>query len=518
MEKIKILWADDEIDLLKIHILFLQEKGYDVTTATNGDDAIDFVKEKYFDLIFLDENMPGLSGLETLEKIKTIYPSLPVVMVTKSEEEDIMDQAIGSKISDYLIKPVNPKQILLAIKKHVETKDLISKKTTTAYQTEFGKLGLQINNCRDINDWFDVYKKLVYWELELAETKQNGMEEVLKMQKNDANNSFARFIKNNYIGWFNGKDNRPIMSPNFFKDKVFPFIDNNVNVFVILIDNLRYDQWKVLQPIIQQYYMIDEENLICSILPTATQFARNAMFAGLMPSEIERLYPELWTDDDEEESKNQFEKELLQKQLNRYGYKTRMNYEKIMNMRAGTKLVENLSNMIGKELNVIVYNFIDMLSHARTEMDMIRELASDEAAYRSLTLSWFEHSSLLDLLKELAVKSPKTKVIITTDHGTIQVNNAVKVIGDRYTNTNLRFKQGKNLNYNPKDVFALTQPQKVYLPINNLSSTYIFACNNDFFAYPNNYNHYVKYYKNTFQHGGVSLEEMLIPCITLSPK
>ena len=516
MENIRILWADDEIDLLKIHIMFLEEKGHSVVTVNNGDAAIDQVINNKFDLILLDENMPGMSGLETLSQIKTFAPTIPVVMITKSEEEDIMDEAIGSKISDYLIKPVNPNQILLAIKKHVQNRELITRKTTSAYQTDFTKLGMLINDTRTFADWVEVYKKLVYWELELSRSNDNTMDEVLKMQKSEANNNFTRYVKKNYIKWFEDFDSdRPLLSPDLFRRKVIPQLKDN-KVFVLVIDNLRFDQWKVMEPLIRQYYDIEEEDVYCSILPTATQYARNAIFAGLMPYEIKKLMPDLWTDDEEEGSKNMYEKELLQKQFNRLGVKYKFAYEKIMNNKTGKKLVDTLSQYTGNELNVFVYNFIDMLSHARTDMDMIRELAADEPAYRSLTYSWFEHSPLLELFKELSER--KIKVVITTDHGTIRVQNPIKVIGDRNTTTNLRYKQGKNLNYNQKEVFEITNPLKAHLPASNISSTFIFAQNDDFFAYPNNFNHYVKYYKDTFQHGGISLEEMLIPVITLAPK
>ncbi len=516
-DKIKILWADDEIDLLKIHILFLEEKGYEVMTANNGDDAVQLARKYNFDILFLDEYMPGMSGLETLQEIKNMYPNIPAVMITKNEEEDIMDEAIGSKIADYLIKPVNPNQILLAIKKNIHQKELITKKTTTAYQTEFTRLGMQINDTYSFKEWKEVYKKLVYWELELAKSNDNAMDDVLKLQKSEANNAFVRFVKKNYFSWFEKfDDKRPLLSPDVFKHKVFPLIEEDTSVFVILIDNLRYDQWKTIEPHISEYFLVDEEEIFCSILPTATQYARNAMFAGLMPFEIKKLYPDLWLDDEEEGGKNMNEQEFLIKQLARHGKHFKFAYEKILNNRGGKKVVASISNYLNNQLNVIVFNFIDMLSHARTEMEMIRELADDESAYRSLTLSWFEHSPLLELFKELADK--KVKIVLTTDHGTIKVSNPIKVIGDKNTTTNLRYKQGKNLNYNAREVFEITRPQQAHLPFSNLSSTFIFAQNNDFFAYPNNFNHYVKYYKDTFQHGGISLEEMLIPLITLSPK
>lgn len=502
--------------MLKPHILFLEEKGYTVIPAHNGDDAIDVVNNQLIDLIFLDENMPGRSGLETLNIIKSSNPEIPVVMITKSEEEDIMDQAIGSKIADYLIKPVNPNQILLSIKKNIDTKRLITQKTTSDYQSEFTRIGMQINQARSYEDWVEIYKKLVYWELELDRSSDEGMKEVLLLQKNDANNGFARYIKSVYTDWFTNPEDRPELSPSLLKDKVFPLVDQGEKVFFILIDNLRYDQWKTMYPLISEFYNIDQEELYSSILPTATQYARNAIFAGLMPLEIDKLHPEMWVSDEEEERKNLYEEELLRKQLQRAGKNYKIAYEKINNLKSGKKLTENFKNLLSNDLVMVVYNFVDMLSHARTDMEMIRELASDEAAYRSITLSWFSHSQLLELLQQLAAQD--VKVIITTDHGTIRVGNAVKVVGDRKTSTNLRYKLGKNLNFNPKEVFEIRNPSSVHLPSSNVTSTYIFASNNDYFVYPNNYNYYVNFYRNTFQHGGISMEEMLIPFIVLSPK
>ena len=517
MSKVKILWADDEMDLLKPYVLFLEEKGHEVSTVNNGDEAIDQVKNNSFDLVFLDEQMPGISGIETLVEIKKLFPGLPVVMITKSEEESIMDDAIGSKIADYLIKPVNPKQMLISIKKIIDKKRLITQKTTSNYQMEFGRLGMQINESLTFEDWVKVYKQLVYWELELTRSNDHAMDEVIKMQKNEANATFARYIKKNYLDWFTRDlEDRPFLSPDIFKHKVFPQLDKNEHVFVILIDNLRYDQWKILQPEIRDLYSVEQEDLFYSILPTATQYARNAMFSGLMPSEIQRLYPGIWLNDDDDGGKNLHEETLLEKQMQRLAIKKKFSYSKVLNVRFGEKLVDNFNNLLNHPLSVIVYNFVDMLSHARTDSAMIRELAGDEAAYRSLTLSWFKHSSLLDLLK--LASEHKVKIVLTTDHGTIRVDNPIKIIGDRKTTTNLRYKTGKNLNYNPKQVFEINQPEKAFLPKSNISSNYVFATNTDFFAYPNNYNHYVRYYKDTFQHGGISLEEMIIPSIILSPK
>jgi CheY-like chemotaxis protein len=515
---VKLLWADDEIDLLKPHVIFLETKGYEVVTANNGNSAIEEVGKQNFDLIFLDENMPGLSGLQTLDELKRINPHIPVVMITKSEEENIMDQAIGSKIADYLIKPVNPNQILLAIKKNVDQKRLISETTTSKYQSEFMKLGSRLNESLGYKEWVDVYKQLVFWELEFSRTGENTMDEVLKMQKSEANSSFSKYIKNSYLEWL-GKDlsHRPMFSPDILRHRVFPHLAENKKVIFLLIDNLRFDQWKVLEPLLNENYNIDSEETYYSILPTATQYSRNAIFAGLMPSEINKLFPDIWLNDEEEGGKNQHEEELLTKQMTRLGKNFKFNFEKITNAKAGKKLTENIPNLIQNPFTVVIYNFVDMLSHARTDSEMIRELASDEAAYRSLTLSWFEHSYLREFLDEVS-KRKDVKLIISTDHGTIKVNNPIKVVGDRNTTTNLRYKQGRNLNYNPREVFEVTKPEKAFLPKTNISSTYIFTMNDDFCAYPNNYNHYVNYYKGTFQHGGISMEEIIIPLITLSTK
>lgn len=512
----KILWADDEIELLKPHVLFLREKGFEVTTVNNGSDAADLAAETSFDIIFLDENMPGLSGLEALGLIKAAKPSVPVVMITKSEEESIMEDAIGSKISDYLIKPVNPNQILLSIKKNLDNRKLINERTTSKYQQAFRDIGMALNDRLDIEDWKDVYRKLVFWELELESGSDGVMEEILTTQKIDANAYFAKYMRDNYLDWLSGdSDDAPLMSHNVFKAKVLPEIGVEP-LFLIVIDNLRYDQWRVIAPALNEHYHISEEDIYFSILPTATQYARNAFFAGLMPSEIQKIHPNLWKNDDEEGGKNLHEEELLNAQLKRAGKDFKVSYNKITRLDAGKKLADNISNLSNNDLNVIVYNFVDMLSHARTDMEVIKELADNDSAFRSLTQSWFEHSPLKDILENVAEIGGK--VMITTDHGTVQVTDPIKVIGDRNTSTNLRYKQGKNLNYNPKEVFAVTKPEQAFLPKSNVSTSYIFAQEKQYYVYPNNYNHFMNFYKNTFQHGGISLEEVLIPIATLKAK
>ncbi|MDD6436634.1 MAG: bifunctional response regulator/alkaline phosphatase family protein [Prevotella sp.] len=510
-----LLWVDDEIELMKAYIIFLEKKGYEVVTVSNGPDAIEQCRQRTFDLVLLDEMMPGLTGLETLQHIKDISPATPVVMVTKSEEENIMNQAIGSKIADYLIKPVNPSQILLTLKKCIHRKEIETEVTQTGYQQSFQQIAMQISDCSTLDDWKNVYKRLVHWELELSSTDSN-MTEMLQMQKEEANNGFSKFIKQNYLEWVEPRQTqRPLMSPDVFKKCIFPLLDRDEKVFLIVIDNFRYDQWRMLASEIGDIFDI-EEDLYTSILPTATQYARNALFSGLMPNKIAEMFPNLWVDEDEEEGKNLNEGPLIQTQIDRYRRHDLFSYHKVNDSAAAEKFMEHFNELGRYNLNVLVINFIDMLSHARTESKMVRELASNESAYRSITLSWLRHSVMADLFKRLAQSD--YKVVLTTDHGSIRASKPVKIIGDRNTNTNLRYKLGKNLNYNPKEVFAIRDPRKAQLPSPNLSTSYVFATGAGFFAYPNNYNYYVAYYKDTFQHGGISMEEMLIPLITMTPR
>lgn len=517
MKQIRILWTDDEIDLLKPHIIFLQGKGYEVDTATNGTDAIELSKQNDYDIIFLDENMPGLSGLETLSQIKDILPHTPIIMITKSEEEDIMDEAIGSKITDYLIKPVNPNQILLTIKKNIDKQRLITEKTTSSYQMEFGRLGMKINEVSNYKEWYEVYRKLVYWEMQLMESNDNTMDEVFEMQMNEANSTFCKYIKRNYTKWFRPDcDDKPLLSPNLLREKVFPLLNEGKTVLFLLIDNLRFDQWKVIEPILSQFYTTAEEDMFYSILPTSTQYSRNSIFSGLMPSEINKLYPDLWKNDDEEGGKNLYEEDMLRSMMNRFNIKQGLYFDKITDIKNCKSITDNIKNIVQNKFVSIVVNFVDSLSHAGTDQRMVRELTNTTEAYLSITKSWFELSPLFDMLKAFAEQG--AYLVIGTDHGSIQISNPLKVIGDKATTTNLRYKQGRNLAYNPKEVYEITNPAEAYLPKTNISSTYIFSCNDDFFAYPNNYNYYVKYYKNTFQHGGISLQEMIIPAITMKPK
>lgn len=517
MTKIKILWVDDEIDLLKPHILFLEKKNYEVTTCNNGRDAVDIFAENNFDVVFLDENMPGMSGLETLSEIKEKKSSTPVIMITKSEEEYIMEEAIGSKIADYLIKPVNPNQILLSLKKNLDHSRLINDKTTLDYQKEFRKIAMELSMVNSHEDWTELYKKLIFWELQLENIEDQNLIEILESQKLEANSQFGKFIERNYEDWFEPKADKPVQSHTLFRELVVPeLVKKEKPILFVVIDNLRYDQWKAMESTINNHYKLEKEVPYYAILPTATQYARNAIFSGLTPLEMEKQFPQYWKNDVDEGGKNLYEAEFLTAHLKRLGLNIKQDYFKITNLASGKKLSENFKSLKDNNLVTIVYNFVDMLSHAKTEMDVVKELASDDKAYRSLTLSWFKNSPLLDIIQQ--AQKLGFKLIITTDHGTINVKNPSKVIGDKNTSLNLRYKTGRSLTYEDKDVYAVKEPKKIGLPAINMSSSYIFAKNDYFLAYVNNYNHYVSYYRNTYQHGGISLEEVIVPFLVFNPR
>lgn len=514
MNKITILWVDDEIDLLKPHILFLQAKNYEVVTCRSGQEALQELSSAQADIVFLDENMPGISGLETLNEIKAMDSSLPVVMITKSEEEFIMEEAIGSKIADYLIKPVNPNQILLSLKKNLDHSRLVSEKTTANYQQEFRKIAMDLSMVDTFKEWADLYKKLIYWELRLEEIEDSSMFEILESQKSEANNQFGKFVDKNYEEWFDHSDS-PVMSHTLFKEWVYPELKDTPTLLVV-IDNLRYDQWYAFEDTITSFYKKIKEDSYYSILPTATQYARNAIFSGLTPLDMEKKYPQWWRNDTDDGGKNLYEDKFLGEQIKRLGLDLKWEYHKISSLRQGKQLSQNFKSQKDNDLTVIVYNFVDMLSHSKTEMEVIKELASNDKAYRSLTQSWFKNSPLLEIIQQ--AQNMGFKLIITTDHGTINVKQPSKVIGDKETSLNLRYKTGRSLTYEDRDVFEAKHPAKIHLPSINMSSSFIFAKNDLFFAYPNNYNHYVSYYRNTYQHGGVSLEEMIIPFVVLDPR
>ena len=519
MDKVKILWADDEIDMLKPQLFFLEKKGYEVVTVSNGHDALEELENNSdIDIVFLDESMPGLTGLETLSRLKTTNPNIPVVMITKNEAENIMEEALGSQISDYLIKPVNPNQILLSLKRITDNKRLVREKTSSDYQQEFRNILMEINSGLDLEGWRRVYESIVNWEIRIDSSDSEEMRDILSMQKQEANKEFSKFVVRHYENWIKHPDEKtPIMSHNVIPHYVLPKLAGKKPVIMVLLDNLRYDQWQIIKPILSDLYRVETEDTFVSILPTSTQYSRNAIFAGMLPGEIAKHYPQWWLHDHEEGGKNNHEKDLLEKMLEKRLRKSiKWDYHKITNVQNARKMEDQALNFLNNDLTVIVYNFIDMLSHARTEMEVLKELAGDETAYRSLTRSWFLHSPLWSALKKLAERD--VQLVVTTDHGTIRVGQPSRVVGDRNTTTNLRYKSGRNLQYDKKDVLEIRKPEEISLPKANISTSYIFALEDKYFLYPNNYNHYNNYYRNTFQHGGVSLEEMICPVVSLVSK
>lgn len=513
---IKILWIDDEIELLKPHAMFLKKKGYETQMINNAIDALEIIPHENFDAVLIDENMPGMGGLEALQKIKEIKPQLPIVMITKNEEEHIMEEAIGAHIADYLIKPVNPNQILLSLKKILDRNKIITEKAVGNYQQEFRNIAMDIMNARDYEDWKDIYKKLVFWELELESITDNQMSSILENQKQEANIGFFKFIERNYYDWMQ-TDEKPVLSDQVFKEWVKPHLSIDKNTLLIMVDNLRYDQWKAIEPLFSEFYNIEKEQMYYSILPSATQYARNAFFAGMMPAEIEKRFPNEWKNDNEEGNKNQFEKEFLLDQMKRLGLsQLSLQYFKVLNTDFEKKILDDFHQYKNKNLTVIVYNFIDILSHAKTDNRIVSQLIRDDKTYRSITKNWFENSYLLQIVKK--AQEEGMKVLLTTDHGTIFVRKPSQVVGDRETSTNIRYKMGRKLVYDEDDVFVIDKAEDFHLPRVNVSSKYIFAKEDIFLAFPKNYNHYVNYYKETYQHGGISMEEMIIPFVTLSPK
>jgi len=511
----QILWADDEIDQLKSHIIFLNNKGFEITPVTNGEDAISMIKENVFDLVFLDEQMPGMDGLATLEKIQNLQPSLPVVMITKSEEESIMEDAIGSKIADYLIKPVNPNQILLSIKRTLDKKRIENEKSAQSYLKNFNELSARFNEQTDWKGWIDIYRTLTHWEMNL-ESSDQGLQQVLQDQFQQANQAFGRFVELEYKSWLTRDlEDRPMLSPDLLKQKVFPRLSNDETVVFFLIDCMRYDQWVLFERILTEYFSI-ETDFYYSILPTATPYSRNAIFSGLYPLEIKNRHPQLWEMGQDESSLNQHEEELLEKYLARNHLSQPFKYEKVVRPEDGKRIAGKMSNYTQNAFSSIVYNFVDTLVHSRSDSDVLKQLSPDVPAFRSLTESWFQHSSLLQMFKELADED--VTIIVSTDHGAVRSMRDTKVFGDRDAATNLRYKYGRNLKAEENAAIFIDKPEEYFLPLPRPANTYIIAKEDYYFVYPTNYHKFQNLYKDTFQHGGASMEEMILPVATLKPR
>ena len=516
----RILWADDEIDMLRPHLMFLENKGYDVTSVTNGADAVQQVKDGAFEVILLDEQMPGMDGLETLAKIKDVRPEVPVVMVTKSEEETLMEEALGGQISDYLTKPVNPSQILLTCKRLLERSRLRQQSLSQSYLQSFNQIAQRLHQPLSHAEWVELYLELVRYDLELEEDE--GARDILDDQVRDANRIFGQFIEDHYSEWiaevdYDPDEYRPVLSHEIIPEYVIPELrSGDEPVVFFVIDCMRYDQWLEFEKLLRPLFDIDTD-FYYGILPTATPYARNAIFSGLLPADLIERFPKVWSMDEENEhSRNQYEEALLHHQLEQHHLDANIRYDKLIATEDGRTFAQDASNLTQHDLSAVVVNFVDILAHSRSDSDVIKELAPDEQAYRALTRTWFEHSWLYDALRRLS--ETDATVVITTDHGAIRSLRSTKVIGDRETSTALRYKYGRNLKCDEQDAIFVKDPERFGLPPHNMNTNYIIAKEDYYFVYPTNFHHYENLYRDTMQHGGASLQEMILPVATMRPK
>lgn len=515
----RILWADDEVDLLRPHILFLETKGYDVTSVSNGADAVDRVRDGRFDLVLLDEQMPGMGGLETLEQIKDVAPDVPVVMVTKSEEERLMEEALGGRISDYLTKPVNPSQILLTIKRLLDRSRLRTERVSQDYLQSFNEITRALLNPLSHAEWTDIYQKLVRYDLEL-EGDENARQ-ILEDQFREANREFGRFIEDQYVDWIEHvedepDEHRPALSHEVVPRYVVPEMKRDKPVIFIVIDCMRFDQWLEFEKLLYGAFEM-EKSFYYSILPTATPYSRNAIFSGMLPREIAQRYPRIWeAGEDDEHSRNRNEEEFLSDLLERRHVDARLRYEKLVGTQDGREFAQQSADFTQYDLSAIVINFVDILAHSRSDSDVLKEIAPDERAYRALTRTWFEHSWLYQAFMDFS-KMDAT-IVVTTDHGAVRSLHATKVIGDRETSTALRYKYGRNLKCDKRHAIFVKDPETYGLPRRGINTNYIIAKEDYYFVYPTNFHHYQNLYRDTMQHGGASLEEMILPVVTLRPR
>ncbi|MCK5146778.1 response regulator [bacterium] len=512
----KILWADDEIDHLKPHILFLEDKGYHITSVTNAEDAIASLKIESYDLVLLDEMMTGMDGLQALPHIQEIQPGLPVIMITKSEQEDLMEEALSENVRDYLTKPVNPSQILSSVKRILERKRITRDKLTRDYTAEFGSIMSIIDGNPTVEEWMALHLRLCQRELALDRYGDQALLQTLTDQREECNRAFCRFVSNNYSNWVN-TTHRPLMSVDLFKKYVFPHLNSGTPVWVIVIDNLRLDQWLDLEPLLYDYFNIKRDTYL-SILPTATPYSRNALFSGLWPSEIAKYYPKIWSQgEDDDSSRNRHEATLLDDYLKREGvdFGKSAKYVKILDSYDNKQLLSQAESYLRHPFSAMVFNFVDIMSHRRSESKILQEIVPDESAYRRLTRSWFEHSALFEIMKKGSQNN--VRIIVTSDHGSIRVKHEILVHADRATSTNLRYKYGRSIKADSKQVFTINNPLECGLPSSKMNTNYLISHTDNFFVYPNHFHKYVNLYKDSLQHGGISMEEMILPVVELGP-
>ncbi|MEE9162159.1 MAG: response regulator [Candidatus Neomarinimicrobiota bacterium] len=518
-ERGRILWADDEIDLLKPHVLFLEDQGYAVTPVHSGEDAVHAVDEGAYDLVLLDEMMDGMDGLHTLQEIKAGNPALPIIMITKNEEEWLMDEAIAANISGYLTKPVNPSQIFMLCKSMLEKSRIRSDKTTSRYLSMFQELSQRVDTAETLTDWTDLFHELTNWDIEFDEHRDLGLEELLVEQHLTANQRFGQIVAANYRGWLEGDDqDGQVFSHRVLDRFVKPHLEAGSRVVLLVVDCLRLDQWKAMRSLLEERFAI-EEAVHVSILPTATPYSRNAIFSGLLPDEMAKRNPDRWQEMARDESSmNRFEAEFLNEYLQRNGLgEIQSKYFKLITAEEGQRVLARLPEYRSTRMLALVVNFVDLLAHHRAESDVIKEILPDESGYRATICSWLEKSWLRELLETVA-EWDDTVVVLTSDHGSIQVDKPVRILADRQTSSGVRYKYGRNLKSSEKGGLTIKQPAEYHLPADDVTTNYVIARDRNFFVYPSDYHRFVRRFEGSFQHGGISLEEMVVPVATLRPR
>ena len=517
--KKQILWVDDEIDLLRSHILYLGERGYEVTKATNGLDALELIRKEQFDLALIDEMMPVMNGLELLRRLKELRPELPAVMVTKNEAEELMEQAIGAHIDGYLTKPVNPSQVLSVLKGIIDKRKISEDQLSRRWAEGFAELSRLIDEDLDAGGWQNLHNRICAWELELDGWGDVELREMLRQVRLEADRRFARWIEKIYPLWIESPpESRPLLSMSVVDKWLLPLLNDKKPVLFLVIDCLRLDQWLVLEPLLAEHFEIERKHYF-SILPSATPYSRNAIFSGFLPVEIEQLHPDLWSRGDEDEaSSNRFERQFLEELLERRGVKLQreMRYIKVLEQEEAAEFERRVRDYLHTPLTAMVYNFVDILLHTRQSVEVLKEMLPDEAAFRSVTAAWFKHSSLFRIIQ--AYGEIGGTVLITSDHGSIIGRRGTKVIGDRQTSTSLRYKHGRNLKCDNRHAIRIKEPVKWGLPQRGVNTEYLLSKEDYFFVYPTNYHKYLEIYRGSFQHGGISLDEMVLPVVTLRGK
>jgi CheY-like chemotaxis protein len=516
-KRASIMWVDDEIDLLKSHIVFLEEKGYSVRSVSNGEDAVDLIQKEPFDLVLLDQMMPGMDGLTTFVRIKDALPAMPVVMITKMEEEELIDEALRKRIDDFLLKPVNPVQILSAVRRILERREIRQRELSREYVEDFNSIEGVRSQTQGPREWIDIHTRLSQWDVMLDQFPDAGLMQSHLDQRRQCNVEFCMFIEKSYRKWVSGED-RPLLSVDVVSDFVAPYLSSNKRVYFIVVDCLRLDQWLTIEPMLEPYFSI-KRDYYYSILPTATPYSRNSIFGGLFPSELATTYPEFWNETGSDETgKNRFEKQLLERQIRKMGLKVNpsVKYIKVYSPDEAVQARKQIPTLQAIPLVALVFNFVDIVAHSRSESRVLQEMLPNESAYRSFTASWFMHSPLYDILKAISLQD--AVAVVTTDHGSVLSRRSAVALGDRETSTNVRYKFGTNLNCDPRYAVQVRNPAEFKLPGGGINKNYIIAKEDYYFVYPTNFHEYERQYKDSFQHGGISMEEMILPCVTMTPK